>query len=163
MNTRRSALLQLLSGAAIAVFRPSFARAAGQPKAAPADPVHGPLLGPFGPGADVAYGWRVDSVGAVVNGASLVILKHDDHGSAHLRVCRREPSHPLGIAQTGELDIVLLNEGNGRHSTEPTLAAAVAHMATVIVTQERHSPVHDQLRTHDEHLRLCDVKKDQPA
>ncbi len=89
------------------------------------------LLAPFGEGAPIALGWRLDSLSPVRGGGASLALRHAEHGTAHVTI-RRNGGAPLGIAHTDRLDFLLMNGGSGRTRTEDSIAAALIAMAETL-------------------------------
>jgi ferredoxin len=89
------------------------------------------LLAPFGEGSPIGLGWVVDSLSPVRGGAVSLVLRHEQHGTAHVTI-RRNGGAPLGIAHTDLWDFLLMNGGSGRTHTEDSIANALIGMADTL-------------------------------
>lgn len=97
-------------------------------------------LAPYTEGASLPLGFSVASLTPVVAGSALLTLRHLSGPEAVVRVARLGAT-PIGIAQTRELDLLLVNGGKGRVPTDETVARVVLTMAAVVRAYEAEGPV----------------------
>lgn len=102
---------------------------------APSGPPPWDLLRPLAVGSLVAHGWRVADLSGVESG-SFVLTLQNERGRAHrVHLCRNDGS-PQGLVYTQQLDLVVMNGGQGDLPTEEGLAQAVAEVAHVLAANE---------------------------
>lgn len=93
-------------------------------------------LAPYTKGAALPLGWRLASLTPVYAGSALLTLSHSSGRQAVVRLARRG-SVPIGIAQTRDLDILLVNGAKGQTQTDELLGRVVLTLAAVIRSHER--------------------------
>lgn len=98
-----------------------------------------PLFDPLGPDSEVGLGWRLESLSDLRRGALVLALRHDGGRRAELHLCRRG-HEPRGIAHTAELDLVLMNDGDGTVHTDESLGRVIKTLARLIAKNVRHTP-----------------------
>lgn len=107
------------------------------------DPVTAPppwkALAPYGPGDEVAESWTVHALTGVQAGSSVVTLRHASGEEVHLRLMRRGIV-PIGVAQTAQLDLLLMNHARGGMDTDESLARVVRGFAAVIDDHAKSRP-----------------------
>jgi hypothetical protein len=124
MDSRRSLLKRLVAGAgALLVPRSLFARPALD------------LIAPFRIGDGLPLGWSIGSVSPFAKGAATLTLRHEDGRTAQVSL-RRRGAHPVGIAQTAKLDLVLLNGGDGKARTDEDLGRVLLGVAAEVRKHE---------------------------
>ncbi|MFH2009451.1 MAG: hypothetical protein ABI333_22860 [bacterium] len=96
-------------------------------------------LAPYEPGSEVASSWSVHSLSGIADGSAILTLRHMDGRDAQLRLVRRGLV-PIGVAQTGQLDLLLVNGARGSTRTEEGLARVIRAMAAVIDSHEAAHP-----------------------
>jgi hypothetical protein len=94
------------------------------------------LLRPLALGAAVSNGWRVAGLTGVVDGSCVLTLQNERGRSHRIHLCRNDGS-PQGLVYTKQLDLVVMNGGQGDLPTEEGLAQAVAEVAHVLAANER--------------------------
>jgi hypothetical protein len=94
------------------------------------------LLRPLAMGSLVAHGWRVADLSEVANGSFVLTLQNERGRSHRIHLCRND-GRPQGLVYTEQLDLVVMNGGQGDLPTEEGLAQAVAEVAHVIAGNER--------------------------
>lgn len=141
------------NGAAVAP-RPEAPGLPAPPRAAVADDGESlwPLLAPLTPAAQVARGWRIQEVSVISDGGACVTLV-SDHGKARVHVCRHDGNDQRAMTHSTELDLFLMNGGDGLSPTDETLAGAVETLALVLQHNETAGvEVPDALMTHSARL-----------
>ncbi|MBW2459212.1 MAG: hypothetical protein JRI68_32240 [Deltaproteobacteria bacterium] len=86
------------------------------------------LVAPLVAGSTVGSGWQVAALSAVERGAVVLTLAHRSGQHAQVHLCRRG-SEPRGIAHTADLDLVLMNGGDGKTPTGEGIGRAVKTVA----------------------------------
>jgi hypothetical protein len=97
------------------------------------------LVAPLAAGTYVGCGWTVRSLSRVKRGAAALTLAHRSGERAELHVCRRS-GLPRGIAHTGQLELFLMNGGDGQRPTAEGIGRAAKTVALRIARSERRSP-----------------------
>jgi hypothetical protein len=99
------------------------------------------LVHPLALGSVVAHGWQVAGLTGVVDGSCVLTLQNQ-RGRAHrVHLCRNNGA-PQGLVYTKQIDLVVMNGGQGDLPTEEGFAQAVAEVAHVLAANERrHQPV----------------------
>ncbi len=93
------------------------------------------LVQPLAMGSVVAHGWRVAGLTEVVDGSCVLTLQNE-RGRAHrVHLCRNEGT-PQGLVYTQQLDLLVMNGGQGDLATDEGLAQAVAELAHVLARNE---------------------------
>jgi hypothetical protein len=107
----------------------------------PASPPPWEILHPLALGSAVAHGWSVAGLTGVADGSCVLTLQNP-RGRAHrVHLCRND-GRPQGLVHTKQLDLVVMNGGQGDLPTEEGLAQAVAAVAHVLAANEgRHAPL----------------------
>lgn len=97
------------------------------------------LVQPLAMGSVVAHGWRVAGLTEVVDGSCVLTLQNE-RGRAHrVHLCRNEGT-PQGVVYTQQLDLLVMNGGQGDLPTDEGLAQAVAELAHVLARNESARP-----------------------
>ena len=168
MNRRQAVQGILVGGAVVAVPGVARARNAGvrianaapphsasPPAAAGEQEIPAPwhLIAPLKPGSEIALGWSVVALSAVVRGASILTLRGSDGRSSAIHLCQRG-ERPCGIAHTETVDLILMNGAEGRAPTEESLGRVIKTLALRIRENERRCPRSDGslLMTHDRRM-----------
>lgn len=89
------------------------------------------LLAPFTAGTALALGWVLDSLGPIRAGVAIMVLRHEQHGSAQVSI-RRNNGTPCGVAHTDTLDFLLLNGGGGSAPTEGSIERVLKALAKAL-------------------------------
>jgi hypothetical protein len=113
------------------------------------------LLHPLAVGSVLAHGWRVADLSGPVHGACVLTLRNPRGAVHRLHLCRNQ-GRPQGLVYTKQIDLVVMNGGEGGLNTDEGLAQAVAEVAHVLAANEgswRHATVIDGLLPHAERLR----------
>ena len=120
--------------------------------AAPSAPGPWELLSPLTAGATVGYGWRVTELSAVTNGSCVLTLENA-RGRAHRVHLCGNAGQPQGLVFTNQLDLLVMNGGQGDLPTEEGFAQAVAEVAHVLASNEgRETALLAGLLPHAERL-----------
>jgi hypothetical protein len=141
---------------------PVHDRLAASPSTAPSAPPPWELLRPLAAGSLVAHGWSVVDLTAPDDGACVLTLRNQ-HGRAHrVHLCRND-GRPSGLVYTQQVDLVVMNGGQGDLPTDEGLAQAVAKVAHTVATNEanrRHEPMLTALLSQRERAqRFADAAK----
>ncbi len=125
---------------------------ADEPEAGIAPPASDPdapweLVAPLVVGSDLGSGWQVAALSAVERGAVVLTLAHPSGRQAQVHLCRRG-SEPRGIAHTADLDLVLMNGGDGKTPTGEGIGRAVKTVALRINRGQRGGQRSTTLLTH---------------
>jgi hypothetical protein len=104
--------------------------------AAPAPVAPWGLLAPLALGATVSHDWRITDLSAPTDGASVLTLQNDRGRVQRVHLCRNDGT-PQGLVYSEQVDLVVMNGGQGDLGTEEHLAQAVATVAHVIAANER--------------------------
>lgn len=111
------------------------------------------LLQPLAVGSAVAHGWRVAGFSGVVDGSCVLTLENERGRNHRVHLCRNN-GKPQGIVHTEQIDLMVMNGGQGDLATDETFAQAVAEVAHVVAANERRQgTVVASLMSHDERLR----------
>ena len=111
------------------------------------------LLRPLAQGSEVAHGWRVAELSAVVDGTCVLTLQNARGRTHRVHLCGND-GRPQGLVYTDRFDMVVMNGGQGDLPTEEGLAQAVAEVAHVLAANESgHAAVVAELLPHAERLR----------
>ena len=86
------------------------------------------LVAPYRAGALVAPGWYMHELNPIADGSAIVCLKSDKQRYVRFRICRND-GKPLGITHTSNLDLFLINSGNGSTPTEEALTRLALSLA----------------------------------
>lgn len=106
-----------------------------EPPATTRETAHWAMLSPLAPGAEVAHGWTVVALSAVVDGACVVTLRNGRGREHRVHICRND-GQPQGVVHTDRLDLIVMNGGRGDLVTEEGLAQAVAELAHVLARND---------------------------
>jgi hypothetical protein len=99
------------------------------------------LVHPLALGSVVAHGWQVAGLTGVVDGSCVLTLQNQRGRAQRVHLCRND-GVPQGLVYTKQLDLVVMNGGQGDLPTEEGFAQAVAQVAHVLAANERqHQPV----------------------
>ena len=141
-----------VSGAAATVAGELAAGSGGEARVAFTPPEPGavwPLFDPLGAGSAVGLGWYLAALSDVRRGAMVLTLQHEGGRQAHVHLCRRGHA-PRGIAHSAELDLVLMNDGDGEARTDESLGRVIKTLARLIAKNERRVP--EGLLAHGQRL-----------
>jgi hypothetical protein len=114
------------------------------------------LLRPLTLGSLVAHGWRVAGLTGVVDGSCVLTLQNERSRAHRVHLCRNDGS-PQGLVHTKQLDLVVMNGGQGDVPTDEGFAQAVAEVAHALAANEgdrRLAAVTESLLPHAERVRL---------
>lgn len=126
----------------------------GGPQETASAPPPWELLRPLKQGAEVGHSWHVAALTGVVDGSCVLTLKNQKGREHRVHLCRND-GRPQGLVYTEQLDLVVMNGGQGDLPTEEGLAQAVAEVAHVVAANERgRQPVLATLLPHGERLEL---------
>ncbi len=110
------------------------------------------LLAPFTEGAALALGWVLESLSPVRSGATVMVLRHTQHGVARVSI-HRNSGAPLGVVHTKHLDFMLMNGGGGAAQTEGSVEKVLRVFAEILRRKGRaaaHPDLLDMLLPHTE-------------
>jgi len=113
------------------------------------------LIAPLAVGSPVANGWHVAGLTGAVDGSCVLTLRNDRGRAQRVHLCRND-GQPNGLVYTREIDLVVMNGGEGDLPTEEGLAQAIAEVAHVLAANERdraQQPVITALLGHNERVR----------
>jgi hypothetical protein len=112
------------------------------------------LLAPLTTGAEVARGWHIQELSTISDGAAVVTLvKGNDEARVH--VCRREDDDARSMTHSDQMDLYLMNGGDGLHPTDESLAGAVETLALFLRRNEQLGvELPDALLTHSARLQF---------
>ena len=149
MESRRTILKSLALGAALAAL--SEGR---EPEVSPAPWW---LLQPMREGSPIGLGWALGKMGAIEGGAAILELHHRDGRRARVHLCRHN-GVPAGLAHGEEVDMILMDGGDGGHPTDETLGRVLLALADQVSENEATATVPQlagltQMRTHAERVR----------
>jgi hypothetical protein len=124
---------------------------AGMPETASA-PAPWELLKPLAMGSVVAHGWKVAGLSGAVDGSCVLTLENERGRQHRVHICRNDGS-PKGLVYTDNVDLLVMNGGQGDLPTDESFAQAVAEVSHVLSANERKQPaVIASLMPHDERL-----------
>lgn len=103
------------------------------------------LIAPVRRGSYVGSGWRVQSLSRIEQGAAVLTLAHLSGKVAAVHLCRRA-GLPRGLAHTPNLDLYLMNDGDGELPTPEGVGRAVKTVAMRITRRERQEQRFDAPR-----------------
>lgn len=83
------------------------------------------------PGTHLGNGWTLEAVGEVRDGACSISLRHEGGTEAQVAI-HRNLGAPVGVANTDELDFVVMNGGAGSTATDHGVAQVLVAMAARI-------------------------------
>ncbi|GEM_PF-3228219 len=86
------------------------------------------LLAPLQAGDALGLGWVLGDLEPVRRGAAVLVLDGPDGRSARVHLCRRGDV-PVGVASTEEVDLVLMNGGDGDDPTVESLGRVLRSLA----------------------------------
>lgn len=89
------------------------------------------LLSGLKQGSRVGRGWRISSLTAVQEGASVLTLTHRDEREARVHICAHH-GQPRGLAHTALFDLVLMDGGQGDRDTPEDLGRVLLQLAAHI-------------------------------
>jgi len=118
------------------------------------------LVAPLALGSVVAHGWKVAGLTGAVDGSCVLTLQNERGRSHRVHLCRND-GQPSGLVYTRQLDLVVMNGGEGDLPTDETLAQAVAEVAHVLAANEssRDATV-TALLAHSERVRRFNGAED---
>ena len=113
------------------------------------------LLNPLTKGTSIGKGWRIVDLGAIEQGASVLVLQHRDGTVANVHICVHDGA-PKGLAHTEFLDLVLMDGGSGDRPTNEHLGRVLLGIAKRIRKNELAVQQNLQelafLQTHEERV-----------
>jgi len=113
------------------------------------------LLAPLKLGSNVGKGWVISALKPVVDGASVLTLKHFDGVVYNVHICGHI-GHTKGLAHTTLLDLVLMDGGQGDKRTNEALGRVLFGIAKRIHHNELETQAElddiARLQTHDERV-----------
>ena len=121
-----------------------------------------PLLDPFTEGTPLALGWTLDTLTPVREGASQMVLRHDEHGIARVSI-RRNGGAPLGVAHTDELDFMLMNGGGGATQTDESIGRILIALSRALVDYQKDGPDPEALAALQPHAEALLPRHDSPS
>jgi hypothetical protein len=104
------------------------------------------LLSPLGAGSALGLGWSVADLEPIRRGAAVLVLAGPSGAEARVHLCRRD-GRPQGVAWTRDLDLLLMNGGDGDDATDEALGRVLISLA-----RRLGGAVPDGLLTHGERL-----------
>jgi hypothetical protein len=107
MPTRRELVSVLGAGAATVAIRPTLALGEAR-ESISASPWW--LIAPLTPGSPLLDGWKVDHLGPITEGASVLSLT--GNGSLRVHICLHQ-GRPKGFAYTELFDLIVMDHGRG--------------------------------------------------
>lgn len=96
------------------------------------------LLAPFAEGAEIGFGWGIDSLSPIRAGAAVLVLRHESGSSARVAI-HRNGGAPRGVAYTRHLDFMLMNDGGGTAPTDDSIAGVLIDLAETLSNNENGS------------------------
>lgn len=137
---RRRWIQGLIAGSAVLAL-PRVVRASALRIAPDHSPDHGPwwLVEPLAAGASIAFGWHIESFGAMRQGAMVATLRRELQ-SVEVHLCARQGA-ARGIAHTGHFDMILMNGAEGNAPTREDLGRVVKTLATLVRKAEARHPL----------------------
>ena len=94
------------------------------------------LFAPLGRGSDVGLGWRLSELSDVERGAAVLTLRHESGEEARVHLCAIG-KRPRGVAQSDQVDLMLMNRGDGKQQTLEPIGRVLKTLAGVIRANER--------------------------
>lgn len=115
---------------------PALASAAeGRPEPVASTPAPWGLLHPMALGAEAANGWRVAGLTDIVDGSCVLTLENARGRTQRVHICRNDGT-PRGLVYTKQIDLVVMNGGQGDLPTEESMGQAVAAIAHAVADNE---------------------------
>ena len=102
----------------------------------------------------MAHGWQVADLSGVEDGACVLTLANARGRTHRIHLCRND-GRPQGLVHTRQIDLMVMNGGQGETPTDEGLAQAVAAVAHALAANEgdpRQAPVLSALRPHTQRL-----------
>ena len=87
-----------------------------------------PLLEPLQVGDHVGLAWSVRELTDVKSGAAVLVLEHQSGRTARVHLCQRRGA-PVGVAHSGTLDFMVMNDASGADPTDESLARVLRALA----------------------------------
>lgn len=109
-----------------------------EPASSPTAPAPWQLFAPLGRGSDVGLGWRLSELSDVEHGAAVLTLVHASGDRARVHLCAIG-KRPRGVAQSDHVDLMLMNQGDGKQQTLEPIGRVIKTLAGVIRTNERRA------------------------
>ena len=118
------------------------------------------LIAPLALGSTVAHGWKVAGLTGAVDGSCVLTLQNERGRSHRIHLCRND-GQPSGLVYTRQIDLLVMNGGEGDLPTDESLAQAVAEVAHVLAANEssRDATV-TALLAHSERVRRFNGPED---
>ena len=164
MTSRRELLKGMAVGAAAAAVPATVVATtqAGQGLFAVDGPAPWWLITPLAAGSPLALGWYVHTLGPVIQGASILTIRHASGQEARVHICSYDEK-PTGLAYTALVDLVLMDGRNADRATEEDLGRVLLGLGKAIANNETN-PDGDlwplvQMMTHDERVEIYGAKE----
>jgi hypothetical protein len=112
------------------------------------------LVHPLALGSVVAQGWTLAGLTGVADGSCVLTLQNERGRTQRVHLCRNLGT-PHGVVYTQQVDLMVMNGGQGDLPTDESFAQAVAAVAHVLAANEgehRHEPVLAALLPHAERI-----------
>lgn len=114
---------------AVTLGAPVVAREAAASTPAGKESAPWSLIAPVGPDDEIGHGWRVESLTPIQGGAAVLMLAHAASSRvARVDLCLRGDD-PCGIAQTRQLDFILMNGTSDITPSDEDLGRALRALA----------------------------------
>ncbi len=94
------------------------------------------LLAPLHKGSALGLGWYLADLGEVTRGASVLTLVHRSRRRARVHLCVHGGA-PVGVAHSGLIDLVLMDDHDGSGATEEDLGRVILGLAARIRRNEK--------------------------
>lgn len=115
------------------------------------------LIAPLQAGTEIALGWSIESLSEITLGAAILTLKHSQGHTAHVHISSHS-GNPIGVANTGHFDIVLMNGADGNTPSAEPVGRVVLTIADLIRRNEEANTklrrVADNMLSHEDRTRL---------
>jgi hypothetical protein len=98
------------------------------------------LMAPYVAGSTVGLGWSVQGLSSATPGAALLTLEHDSGEHAAVHLCGRA-GDPRGVAHTDQIDMILMNRGDGQQPTDEGIGRVLKTLAANMRQNERRGAV----------------------
>ena len=141
MQTRRTLLQSIGLGTAGAVLFTNPVQAAKGGESSLPAPWW--LLQPLEPGSSLADHWKIDTLGAIEDGASVLSLRGKNE-SLNVHICLHD-GKPKGIAYSELFDLIVMDHGCGVREVPKNLSSALFILADIIRQNEWTDVPNNQL------------------
>jgi len=127
--TRRGVLYGLVTGAAVVASGTAAASGSAIPLVSPGVG-NAPwwILNPMKRGSQLKNGWFIQDLSGVRQGASILTVKHAQHGIVDVHLCAHD-GQPKGVVYTALVDLVVMDGGNGDKATNESLGRMLMDLA----------------------------------